>query len=90
MPTVRAPGAEVYAKDVSGNIRTGPSRADGHNLPQEAPQAFAEAVIELPKADRASQLDRNLESRGALRNILGRAGLPDGPFAPAGTGHRPW
>jgi len=46
------PDASSYARKFSGKyahriIEGG----TGHNLPQEAPQAFAEAVIEVDRAD---------------------------------------
>ena len=47
MPTEHRTRTHVYAKKFSGKyVHRVIKGGIGHNLPQEAPQAFAEAVIE--------------------------------------------
>jgi hypothetical protein len=43
-----AQGIGEIAKTFSPNMYTGSSRAEfGHNLPHEAPQAFAKAIVDV-------------------------------------------
>ena len=45
------PDASAYAKKFSGKYEHRVIKGGiGHNLPQEAPQAFAEAVIDVAKS----------------------------------------
>jgi pimeloyl-ACP methyl ester carboxylesterase len=41
------PDPAAYAKKFSGKYSHRLIKGAGHNLPQEAPQAFAEAVLEV-------------------------------------------
>ena len=73
MPTarrIRTPAA--YAKKFSGKyahrLITG---GIGHNLPQEAPQAFAEAVIDV-----ADELDRRPDATDSQRTTISNRGAP--------------
>jgi pimeloyl-ACP methyl ester carboxylesterase len=55
------PEPDAYAKKFSGRYEHRTIKGGiGHNLPQEAPQAFAQAVVDMP-------LDRRQRSRAARR-----------------------
>ena len=48
MPVAQHPEATAYAMKFPGACSHGPFEGGiGHNLPQEAPQAFAEAIVSV-------------------------------------------